>query len=60
MLQERRGWRAGHVQLAMDAAIVLTALAVADVPRVLWSAAGAMALNLALSFNHRPGRYAAA
>lgn len=60
MLQERRGWRAGHVQLALDAAIVLAALAVADTARVLWSVAGAVALNLALSFNHRPDRYVAA
>ena len=60
LLQERRGWRAGHVQLAMDAAVLVAALGVADGPRVLWSAAGAVALNLALSFNHRPGRYLAA
>ena len=60
MLQERRGWRAGHVQLGMDAAVLLAAMAVTDGPRMLWSALGAVALNLALSFNHRPGRDLAA
>ena len=60
MLQQRRGWRAGHVQLGMDAAVLLPAMAVTDGPRVLWSTLGAVALNLALSFNHRPGRYLAA
>jgi uncharacterized membrane-anchored protein YitT (DUF2179 family) len=59
MLQERRGWRTGYVQLGMDAAVLLAAMAVTDGPRVLWSALGAGALNLALSFNHRPGRYLA-
>ena len=60
MLQERRGWRTGYVQLGMDAAVLVAAMAVTDGPRVLWSALGAVALNLALSFNHRPGRYLAA
>ena len=60
MLQERRGWRAGYVQLGLDAAILLAAMTVTDGPRLLWSVVGATALNLALSFNHRPGRYQAA
>ena len=58
-LQQRRGWRAGHVQLAIDSAIVLAALAVASWDRVAWSVLGAVVLNLTLAINHRPGRYMA-
>ena len=58
-LQERWGWRAGTVQMVLDAAIVLGALWVADPQRVLLSVLGAVVLNLALAINHRPGRYMA-
>lgn len=58
-LQERLGWRAGAVQMGIDALIVLCALYLADVPRVAWSVAGAVVLNLVLAVNHRPGRYMA-
>jgi uncharacterized membrane-anchored protein YitT (DUF2179 family) len=56
-LQERRGWRAGHVLMAFDCAILLTAFAVIDPIRVLWSVVGAVVLNLMVILNHRPGRY---
>lgn len=56
-LQERFGWSAGLVQLAIDAVIVLAALLVADVPTVLASVAGVVVLNVILAMNHRPGRY---
>jgi hypothetical protein len=39
---------------------VLLALATVEPLRVLWSVAGAVALNLVLAMNHRPGRYMAA
>lgn len=58
-LQERHGWRAGHVQMAMDCAIVLVALGVVGGAQVLWSILGAVVLNLTLAINHRPGRYMA-
>jgi uncharacterized membrane-anchored protein YitT (DUF2179 family) len=58
-LQERLGWRAGTVQMGIDALIVLGALYIADLPRVAWSVAGAVVLNLVLAVNHRPGRYMA-
>lgn len=58
-LQERLGWRAGKLQMAMDCAIVLAALAVVDVQRIAWSVVGAVVLNLTLAINHRPGRYMA-
>lgn len=59
MLQERRGWRAGRVQMALDAAIVVAALAIVEPWRVALSVLGAVALNLVVAVNHRPGRYLA-
>lgn len=56
-LQDRYGWRAGKVQMAVDCAIVLAALRTVEPDRVVWSVAGAVALNLVLTMNHRPGRY---
>ncbi len=56
-LQERCGWRAGKVQMAVDCCILLTALATMDPLRVVSSVAGAVMLNLVLAMNHRPGRY---
>lgn len=56
-LQDRYGWRAGKVQMAVDCCIVLAALVTVEPQRVLWSVAGAVALNLVLAMNHRPGRY---
>jgi len=58
-LQERLGWRAGKVQMAMDGLIVLGALMVADGERVALSVLGAVVLNMTLTLNHRPGRYMA-
>lgn len=59
VLQEERGWRAGHVQMAVDAVIVAGALVIVPWPKVAISIAGAMALNMVLAVNHRPGRYVA-
>jgi uncharacterized membrane-anchored protein YitT (DUF2179 family) len=56
-LQKAYGWRAGKVQMAVDCCIVLLALFTVEPLRVLWSIAGAVALNLVLAMNHRPGRY---
>ena len=58
-LQETRGWRAGHVQLAVDLCILTAAFLTVDWRRVLVSIAGAIALNMVLAINHRPGRYVA-
>ena len=58
-LQERLDWRAGKVQLAMDALIVLGALMVADGERVALSVLGAVVLNMTLTINHRSGCYMA-
>lgn len=58
-LQERRGWRAGKVQMVLDCAIVLAAFAVVDWTRIAWSVLAAVVLNMTLAINHRPGRYMA-
>lgn len=55
--QERLGWRAGYVQMVLDACVVLLAFTVAPPLTVLFSAGGAVLLNLILAMNHRPGRY---
>lgn len=56
-LQERRGWRAGKVQMAIDCVIVAAAFAIVEADRVVLSVLGAVALNLVVAVNHRPGRY---
>lgn len=56
-LQDRYGWRAGKVQMALDCLILLAACATVESERVLWSIVAAITLNLALAMNHRPGRY---
>ena len=58
-LQERFGWRVGHVQLGIDLVILLAAWPVTDLSRLGLSIVGAVAMNLALAVNHRPGRYSA-
>ena len=57
LAQERLGWRAGYVQLAMDAIILLAATAVVSPLQVVMSTFGAVVLNISLATNHRPGRY---
>ncbi|WP_373870333.1 YitT family protein [Noviherbaspirillum aridicola] len=58
-LQERFGIRAGVVQLALDAAILLCAIPLISLPAVFISLLGAAMLNMILAINHRPGRYMA-
>lgn len=56
-LQERHGWRAGKVQMAIDCTIVAAAFTIVEPGRVLLSVLGAIALNLVVAVNHKPGRY---
>jgi uncharacterized membrane-anchored protein YitT (DUF2179 family) len=56
-LQQRHGWRAGKVQMAIDSLIVLAALGLVDLWLIALSVLGAVALNLVVAVNHRPGRY---
>lgn len=60
LLQRRRGWSAGAVQLGIDLTIVLAAFAMAEPMRVMYSLLGSAVVNLVLLWNHRPGRYAVA
>lgn len=58
MLLQRDGrMSAGRFTMMCDVAIVAASLAIADAPRVALSILGAVALNIVLALNHRPGRY---
>jgi uncharacterized membrane-anchored protein YitT (DUF2179 family) len=56
-LQNRQGWSAGTTQMLIDSAIVLAATVLVDLRLLLISILGAVALNLVVAINHRPGRY---
>lgn len=56
-LQERFGWRAGKLQMAVDLGVLAASFALLEWPALLASVAGAVALNLVIALNHRPGRY---
>jgi uncharacterized membrane-anchored protein YitT (DUF2179 family) len=58
-LQERFGWRAGRIQMALDCGIVLASFAVVDWQHTALSVLGAVVLNQTLASNHRAGRYMA-
>jgi len=58
-LQDKYGIRAGKLQMAVDLAIVLASLFLVSVTALLASIVGAVALNLVIALNHRPGRYMA-
>lgn len=58
-LQETRGWRAGQVQMGLDALILLAAAPWVGWEALALSVLAAVALNLALAVNHKPGRYGA-
>jgi len=58
-LQDRFGWRAGRIQMAMDCSIVLCSFAVVDWQHTALSVLGAVVLNQTLATNHRVGRYMA-
>lgn len=56
-LQERRGVRAGVFQMAVDSLVVAASLLVVSPAVIGLSIVGAVALNVVLAVNHRPGRY---
>lgn len=56
-LQRTRGWRAGKVQMAADCLIVGLSIFVVPPKAVLISVLGAIAVNVVIAVNHRPGRY---
>lgn len=59
LLQDRGVARAGHVQLAFDAALFAVAALLFPLSVVAWSLLGAVVLNLIIAFNHRRDRYIA-
>jgi uncharacterized membrane-anchored protein YitT (DUF2179 family) len=56
-LQRTLGWNLAAVQLALDTAILCAGLVVVPFERLGWSVLAAVAMNLILFWNHRPGRY---
>ena len=57
-LQERFGWPAGKTQMVLDGLIVLGGgWYLGDAHKLALSILAVVALNLALVYNHRPGRY---
>lgn len=59
MIQDRTGFKAGYVQLIVDAVIFAVALFLFDPHVVAYSLAGAVVLNGVIVFNHRRDRYIA-
>jgi len=58
-LQERKGWRAGLVQLGFDLLILLSSCVLVAPLVLLASVGGAVVLNSIIAMNHRPERYRA-
>ncbi|MCX5400488.1 YitT family protein [Streptomyces sp. NBC_00102] len=58
--QDRLGWRAGYVLMALDALVVTISGFTGPARTTLLSALGVVVLNLVVVMNHRPGRYPAA
>ncbi len=56
-IQDRFGIRAGLIQLAFDACVMLCAFLVIDPATVAYSIVGAFVLNIFLAINHRLDRY---
>lgn len=56
-LQERYNISAGKFQMAVDTAVVLSAFFVVSWSNVAFSVLAAVALNIILAINHKPGRY---
>lgn len=56
-LQENYNISAGKFQMAVDTGIILAAFFVVDWRALLFSVLAAVALNIILAINHKPGRY---
>lgn len=57
--QDKFKWKAGYVQMALDAAVII-GFAISDMSwSAVWAIIGAVTLNLVLATNHRPDRYIA-
>ena len=60
VLQRRRGWNVGVIQLVFDALILGAASRLVSGPQLAYSVLAAVAMNLALFWNHKPGRHVVA
>jgi uncharacterized membrane-anchored protein YitT (DUF2179 family) len=58
-LQEKHGVRAGKLQMGLDLLILMASTMVVSWPALAASVLGALMLNLAITLNHKPGRYMA-
>ncbi|MFN3615001.1 MAG: YitT family protein [Rubrimonas sp.] len=58
-LQDSTGFRAGWTQMIVDVCVFSVALLVIDPLSAVWSAFGALLLNLVIALNHRRDRYIA-
>ncbi|HET8904477.1 MAG TPA: YitT family protein [Saccharospirillum sp.] len=56
-LQQRFGINAGRVQMAVDVSIVAIGFFLVSLPMLVLSVVGALALNMVIALNHKPGRY---
>lgn len=56
-LQENFGIRAGYFSLGVDLCILALSFFVIDWQQAILSIIGAVAVNLVIAINHRPGRY---
>lgn len=59
MVQDQTGFRAGYVQLLVDAVIFAVAAALFPLGLVAWSLLGAITVKIIIAFNHRRDRYIA-
>lgn len=58
-LQDKTGFRAGWTQLLFDAALFSVAAFILPPATLIWSALGALVVNLVIAINHRRDRYIA-
>jgi uncharacterized membrane-anchored protein YitT (DUF2179 family) len=56
-LQEHYNIRAGKFQLGVDLSILAIGFFIVTLPILALSVAGAVALNIVIAINHKPGRY---
>ncbi|PYF83499.1 putative 5xTM membrane YitT family protein [Marinomonas alcarazii] len=56
-LAEKYGISMGKFQMAVDCMIVLMSVFIVDYTLILISVVGAVALNMIIAVNHKPGRY---
>ncbi|MAQ82565.1 YitT family protein [Psychromarinibacter halotolerans] len=59
IVQDSTGFKAGYVQLLVDAVIFAIGFLLFPPQVILWSLLGAVVLNLTIAFNHRRDRYIA-